>query len=106
MITVHRTPREKETFVVEKRFEVELPEEVVAAFGWHDPEVPLKIREALVMELLRRDQLSEAQAAALLALNRWELLDTMGRYHVPAVRMSPAELKRELTQGIQREGSL
>jgi Uncharacterised protein family (UPF0175) len=102
MATVHLTPIEKETFVAEKRFEVELPEEVVAAFGWHEPEVPHKIREALVMELLRRDQLSEAPAAALLALNRWELLDTMGRYHVPAVRMSPAELKRELTQDIQR----
>ena len=30
----------------------------------------------------------------------------MGRYQVPAVRMSPAELKRELTQDIQRGGGL
>jgi hypothetical protein len=52
--------------VAEKRFEVELPEEVLACFGWQDAEVPRKVREALVMELRRRAQLSEAQAAALL----------------------------------------
>jgi Uncharacterised protein family (UPF0175) len=88
---------------VEKRFEVELPEEVVAEFGWHEGEVPRKVREALVMELLRRDHLSEAQAAALLQLDRWELLDVMGRYQVPAIRLSPEELTRELAQELQRD---
>jgi Uncharacterised protein family (UPF0175) len=88
---------------VEKRFEVELPEEVLVYFGWHEGEVPRKVREALVMELLRRDQLSEAQAAALLQLNRWELLDVMGRYQVPAIRLSPEELTRELAQEIRRD---
>ena len=88
---------------MEKRFEVELPEEVVAGFGWQEGEVPRKVREALVMELLRRDHLSEAQAAGLLQLNRWELLDVMGRYQVPAIRLSLEELKRELAQEIQRD---
>ena len=92
--------------VADKRFEVELPEEVLACFGWQDAEVPRKVREALVMELLRLDQLSEAQAAALLHLDRWDLLDVMGHYRVPAVRMSPDELKRELAQGVQRGGTL
>ena len=50
------------------------------------------------MELLHRDTLSEAQAAALLGLNRWELLDVMGQYRVPAIRMKPEEMHRELTQ--------
>jgi hypothetical protein len=56
--------------IAEKRFEVELPEEVVAGFGWQETEVPHKGREASVKELLRRDHLSEAQAATLLQLNR------------------------------------
>ena len=90
--------------VAEKRFEVELPEEVLACFGWQEAEVPWKVREALVMELLRRDQLSEAQVAALLHLDRWELLEVMGRYRVSAVRMSPDELKRELAQEVRRGG--
>ncbi len=88
--------------MADKRFEVELPEEVLACFGWQDAEVPHKIREALVMELLRLDQLSEAQAAALLHLDRWDLLETMGRYQVPALRLSQDELKRELAHELRR----
>ncbi len=57
------------------------------------------------MELLRLDQLSEAQAA-LLHLDRWDLLEVMGRYRVPAIRMSPAALKHELAQEVQRGGAL
>jgi hypothetical protein len=58
-----------------KRFEVELPEEVVAGLGWDDGEVPDRMREAAVMELLRRDRISEAEAAAFLDLDRQELLE-------------------------------
>jgi hypothetical protein len=91
--------------MAEKHFEVELPEEVLAGFGWQEAEVPHKVREALVMELLRLDQLSEAQAAALLHLDRWALLDTMGRYQVPAVRLSQEELHRELAQELWRDNT-
>jgi hypothetical protein len=92
--------------VAEKRFEVELPEEVLAGFGWQETDVPRRVREALVMELLRRDQLSEAQAAAMLQLDRWELLDIMGRYQVPVIRMTPEELKRELAQDMRHDRAL
>jgi hypothetical protein len=90
--------------MAEKHFEVVLPEEVLTGFGWQEAEVPAKVREALIMELLRRDQLSEAQAAELLHLDRWELLALMGRYQVPAIRMRPEELQRELRQEIRRGG--
>ena len=91
--------------MAEKLFEVALPEEVLTGFGWQDAEVPRKVLEALVMDLLRLDQLSETQAAALLRLDRWELLDTMGHYQVPAVRLSLDELKRELAQELRRGGT-
>ena len=55
------------------------------------------------MELLRRDQLSEAQAAELLTLDRWELLEVMGRYRIPAIQMTPEEMKQELAQEIRRD---
>jgi hypothetical protein len=60
--------------VAEKRFEVELPEEVLLGFGWEEGEVPRRVREALLMDLLRLDKLSEAQAADLLCLDRWNCL--------------------------------
>jgi hypothetical protein len=83
--------------VAEKDFHVTLPQEVVGAFGWNESEVPRRVREALVMDLLRLDRLSEAQAAKILGLARWELLELMGRYDVPAVRMTIEDLDRELT---------
>jgi len=89
--------------VNQKHFEVELPEEVLAGFGWQEVEVPRRIRETLVMELLRRDRLSEAEAAQFLGLNRQELLKAMGRYQVPAIRMSPEEFRQELAEEIQRD---
>jgi hypothetical protein len=91
--------------MAEKDFSVSLPQEVVGAFGWNDSEVPRRVREALVMDLLRLDRLSEAQAAAILDLARWELLELMGRYDVPAVRMSVEELDRELATGVKRNGA-
>ena len=98
---MNTTVLNQESPVAEKQFEVSLPEEVLAGFGWDDAEVPGKLREALVMELLRRNRFAEAEAATLLDLDRWELLETMGRYQVPAIRMSPEELQRELAQRIQ-----
>jgi hypothetical protein len=92
----------EENPMADKRFEVELPEEVLAGFGWQEGEVPDRMREAMVMELLRRDRISEAEAAAILDLDRRELLDVMGLYQVPAIRMSREKLQRELRQEIHR----
>ncbi len=91
--------------MAEKDFQVSLPSEVVGAFGWNDSEVPQRVREALVMDLLRLDRLSEAQAASILRLARWELLELMSRYDVPAVRMSVEELDRELATDVKRNGA-
>jgi hypothetical protein len=89
--------------MAEKRFEVDLPEEVLAGFGWQEEEVPSRLRETLIMELLRLDQLSEVEAAELLNLDRGELLEVMGRYRVPAIRMSLEELRREMAKEAPRD---
>ncbi len=86
----------KDKLVAEKRFEVELPEEALADLGWQETEVPRRLREMVVMELLRRDHLCEAQAASFLHLDRWDLLELMGHYQVPAIRLSPEALHQEL----------
>jgi hypothetical protein len=91
--------------VADKDFQVSLPQEVVGGFGWDDAEVPRRVREALVMDLLRLDRLSEAQASTILGLARWELLELMGRYDVPAVRMNVDELDRELATEVKRNGA-
>ena len=86
-----------------RRFQVDLPDEILSGFGWQEEEVPSKLRETFVLELLRLDQLSEAQAAELLTLDRWELLEVMGRYRIPAVQMSLQELRREIAKEMPRD---
>lgn len=87
--------------MVEKTFSVTLPDCVLPGFGWQEAEAPHGIREALVMELLRLDRISEAEAAESLDLDRWELIDVMGRYRVPSIRVTPEELRDDLAQSIQ-----
>ena len=91
--------------VADKDFHVRLPDEVVNGFGWNESEVPRRVCEALAMELLRLDRISEAQAAAILRIARHELLEVMARYDVPAIRLSDEELDRELATGVRPNGA-
>jgi Uncharacterised protein family (UPF0175) len=97
--------REYDDFMADKDFQVSLPPEVVGGFGWEDSEVPRRVREALVMDLLRLDRLSEGEAVGILNVARSELLELMGRYDVPAVRMSVDDLDRELAAEVKRNGA-
>ena len=87
--------------MVEKTFSVTLPDYILPGFGWQESEAPYRIREALVMELLRLDRISEAEAAESLELDRWDLLTVMERYRIPAIRISPDELRDELARSIE-----
>ena len=82
-----------------KRFEIEVPEEVLAGLGWQDGEVPERMREALVMELLRRHIVSQGKAAELLDISRWDLYEVMEGYMVPAIDLTPEEVRREVKPG-------
>jgi predicted HTH domain antitoxin len=83
--------------MADKHFDIALPEEVMAGFGWAEGDVSTRVREALVMELLRQHIISQGKAAELLHLNRWDLYDVMGRYKVPALDLTLEELQKELT---------
>ena len=87
--------------MVDKSFVVTLPDNLLATLGWNESETPVRIREALVMELLRLDRLSEAEAADLLDLDRRALLDLMAAHRVSAISLSPDELRDELTKPVK-----
>ena len=74
--------------------ELELPDEVAERLRGQD--VSAKAKEALIMELLREHHLSQGKAAELLGLRRIELFPLMSKYQVPAIEMSPEELRSEL----------
>jgi len=97
------TPLQKEHAVADKHFKVELPEEVVEWLGWQDREVPERMRETLVMDLLRRHVISQGKAAGLLGITRHDLFDLMTKHRVPVIDLTEEELQRELDQPFPRE---
>src|SRR5689334_17240204 len=79
-----------------KHFDIVLPDEVVAYFGWAEPEVPTRVCEFLVIELLRRPTISQRKAAEILHVALRDLFEVMARYKVPTIDLTPEELQREL----------
>ena len=74
---------------------VELPEELLDLLG--TPEAAAaKARDALVIELLRDATISQGQAARLLGVSRWDLLDLMARYGVPSGPETAEDMRREI----------
>ncbi len=84
---------------------VELPEELVALIGPTDLTAE-RIREALVLDLLRATAVSQGQAARMLGISRWNLLDLMARYRVPSGAQSAAEVRDEVDAARQVAGHL
>ena len=73
---------------------LDLPEELVALLG--SPEAAAaKAKEALVLQLLREARLSQGQAASLLGLTRWDVLDLMAQQQIPSGPPTGEELRRE-----------
>jgi len=57
---------------------------------------PTENNEQHVMDLRRRQKITEAETMNLLHLTRWELMDKMGEYKIPMSRVTLEELREEL----------
>lgn len=82
------------------RLDLELPDEVFAQLEGR--EIEKRVKQALVMDLLREHRLSQGKAAELLGLSRHELFDLMAKHHVPVIDLSADELKSELQEPLPR----
>jgi hypothetical protein len=92
----------KEDFPMARRvsLELEVPDEVAVTL--RDEDLLAKAKEAFLMALLREHCLSQGKAAELLGITRHELFVLMSKYQVPAVDLTPEELKAELAQPFPR----
>ena len=79
---------------------LDLPEEVAELLGPADA-VAARLRERLILDLLGEAQLSQGQAARLLGITRWNLLDLMARYQIPSGPETAEEAQREVDEGWQ-----
>lgn len=76
-------------------FPVDLPEESL-----RDKEAIKKGKETIVLELLRKGEVSQGKAAELLGIDRYTLFDLMTKYDVAVTDMGERELKEELSKNI------
>ena len=75
----------------------DLPEEIVALVGNADLAAE-KARTALLMDLLRGGAISQGQAARLLGITRWDLIDLMAEHDVASGPESAEALRREIDE--------
>jgi hypothetical protein len=79
---------------------VEVPEELIQLLG--SPEaVAEKAKEALVLDLLRRAEISQGTAAILLDVTRWDILDLMALHEIPSGPVTAEEVRQE-TESLER----
>jgi predicted HTH domain antitoxin len=88
-----------------KKVAVELPEELWKLAGLTPKKASAQVREILVMDLVRQAKISQGRAAELLGLDRWELMDLMGKYEVPSGPRTVDELQAELARWRRRRKS-
>ena len=80
--------------------DVELPDELFAQL--REEEIETKVKEALVMELLREHRLSQGKSAEILGISHHELFDLMTRHRVPVIDLDEEELTTELQKPLTR----
>lgn len=54
-------------------------------------------RELLVLALVESGRLSQSQGAQVLEISRYDLIDLMGKYDIPVVRLSQQDMEHEQT---------
>ena len=74
---------------------LEMPEEILALLGSSEV-AAAKVREALVIELLREARIGQGMAAELLGLTRGEILNLMLERRIPSGPETAEEASREI----------
>lgn len=81
------------------QIELELPDEVFDE-DFKVEDLKVRVKERVVIELLRGHKISQGKAAEILGISRWALMDLMAKQKLPAIDMSEEELQQELTQDL------
>ena len=80
--------------------ELDLPDEVVEALAGED--MTAKLREALVMNLVRQHRVSQGKAAEILGISREDLFPLMAKHQAPVIDLPIDELQSELERPFPR----
>ena len=75
---------------------IDLPETVFSALRLAPNEFVKEMRIAAAVQWYAQEKVSQGKAAEIAGLNRVEFLDELYRRKVPAVQVTPEELKKEI----------
>ena len=79
------------------RLEWTLPDEAFGK-GFDETFFITKVKEEIVMRLLKERHISQGKASELLGVNRSDLFDLMAWYDIPATDLSPEEVTQEFAR--------
>ena len=79
-------------------FPTEVPEDSLK-----DKEALQKGKEAMILELLKKGQISQGKAAQLLEIDLWTLHELMAKSDIPTANFTVEELKRQRSDAEERE---
>lgn len=74
---------------------IELPDELVARLGSSD-DLASQARRALILDLLRRGEISQGTTARLLGITRYDLLDLLAAYEIPSGPLTAEEMQQDI----------
>ncbi|HEV7672449.1 MAG TPA: UPF0175 family protein [Thermoanaerobaculia bacterium] len=76
--------------------EVSLPEELLTALHKSTEQIARDVQIAAIVGWYAEGLVSQGKAAELAGLTRYDFLDELARRKVPAIQMTPEELRAEL----------
>lgn len=82
------------------KIEIELPQELLIGLNIPPAEITQKVREWLVLELFREEQISAGKAAELLNLTKGQFIDLLNLQNIPYLDLSPGELAQDVVVAI------
>jgi hypothetical protein len=73
----------------------ELPTELVKELGFADA-LTAKARQTLVLQLLRDAEITQGQAAILLGITRYDILDLMAEHQILSGPLTAKEMRQDI----------
>jgi len=74
---------------------IEIPDELIELLG-SEADIGREAKQALVMDLVRRGEISRGKAAELLGISVWDLPELLSRYEIPWFNYSEEQLEQDM----------
>lgn len=78
-----------------KIIEIAVPEEIINLLG-SEEEARKEVKEAFILDLVRRGKISKGKAAELMGISLWDLPELLAQYQMPWFHYRKEDMERDL----------